>query len=333
MSRDFWLTSGFHLTTPTPRGRSVTGALLRAWLERPEIAPIDESCEVERALHAALMLQPSRTVAPDEVAQIADPDTRANYALWLAFRDRLLAAPSIEAAYLDLTEQPIPRMPPMFLDQLAQIILRGLLADETEPAVLRAAELLFRTQRVSLQDGAIVVADEETVERLARADERPLEALLGAVRPSAELDVLSDGTATRYWESSDHFDFALELTYGRPGVAALARVLERWTLHLRGIEVRIEPVPAIRDERWTWHIGLDAAASELMNQLYAGGVLEEEDARRVLALFRLEFLRHEDVLPRVAGRPVWLGIAATAEGLLRIKPQNLVHNLPLARAA
>jgi hypothetical protein len=224
-------------------------------------------------------------------------------------------------------------MPPMFLDQLAQIVLRGLLAGETDVTVLRAAELLFRTQRVSVQDGAVVVADEETVERLARADDGPLDALLGAVRPSAEIDVLSESTAHRYWESSDHFDFALELTHGRPGAAALARVLERWTLHLRGIEVRIEPVPAIRDERWTWHIGLDAAASELMNKLYKGEPLGDEDARRVLALFRLEFVERDDALPRVAGRPVWLGVAATPEGRLRLKPQNLVHNLPLARAA
>jgi hypothetical protein len=33
--------------------------------------------------------------------------------------------------------------------------------------------------------------------------------------------------------------------------------------------------------------------------------------------------------PDVAGRPVWLGLAMTPDGLLRLKPQNLLVNLPL----
>jgi hypothetical protein len=35
--------------------------------------------------------------------------------------------------------------------------------------------------------------------------------------------------------------------------------------------------------------------------------------------------------PEVAGAPVFLGLAATADGTLRMKPQNLLLNLPLAR--
>jgi len=33
----------------------------------------------------------------------------------------------------------------------------------------------------------------------------------------------------------------------------------------------------------------------------------------------------------VAGRPVYLGMAMNAKGKLRLKPQNLLVNLPLVR--
>jgi hypothetical protein len=34
----------------------------------------------------------------------------------------------------------------------------------------------------------------------------------------------------------------------------------------------------------------------------------------------------------VQGKPVYLGLAMNAEGLVKLKPQNLLLNLPLARA-
>jgi hypothetical protein len=37
--------------------------------------------------------------------------------------------------------------------------------------------------------------------------------------------------------------------------------------------------------------------------------------------------------PEMRGAPVFLGIAMTPEGSLRMKPQNLLMNLPLARCA
>jgi hypothetical protein len=37
--------------------------------------------------------------------------------------------------------------------------------------------------------------------------------------------------------------------------------------------------------------------------------------------------------PEVAGMPVFLGMAMAADGSLRMKPQNLLTNLPLARRA
>jgi len=39
------------------------------------------------------------------------------------------------------------------------------------------------------------------------------------------------------------------------------------------------------------------------------------------------------VQPEMNGAPVFLGLAMTPEGNLRMKPQNLLMNLPLARRA
>ena len=36
------------------------------------------------------------------------------------------------------------------------------------------------------------------------------------------------------------------------------------------------------------------------------------------------------MLPEVAGKPVYLGLAMNAQSVLRVKPQNLLLNLPLA---
>jgi hypothetical protein len=52
-----------------------------------------------------------------------------------------------------------------------------------------------------------------------------------------------------------------------------------------------------------------------------------------LSLFRLEFEDPGLMRPDIAGRPVYLALAMTAERKVRLKPQNLLVNLPLAREA
>ena len=50
--RDFWHDSGYHLLAPTAEGRlAVSDDFLRAYLLRPEIRPVEDSCAAERALH------------------------------------------------------------------------------------------------------------------------------------------------------------------------------------------------------------------------------------------------------------------------------------------
>jgi hypothetical protein len=46
----------------------------------------------------------------------------------------------------------------------------------------------------------------------------------------------------------------------------------------------------------------------------------------------LEFTNPARVLPRVAGKPIYLALAMDAANRLRMKPQNLVAGLPLLTA-
>ena len=302
---DFWRSSGYRLLTPDANGRlPVSDGFLRAFWLRPEVAPVAESCAEEVALLEALMAAPRLAVPPERLARLADTDARDNYAAVLRLRERLLAWPTMEAAYLDLVRTGLGGIPPLFLDQLVHVFLRHLLAGCDDPIRLRAAELLFREQKVTIQDGAIMLADEETVEM--RASGEPGRLLLGDAGPARQidLDVLDDANAAIYWERSDRFDTVLDLSFARPGLDALCRVLELWVRHFTGAAVAIQPLQRIDDQRWVWHVGLDSEASALLNALYDGEEIDEARRARLLGLFRLEFRDPADMLERARGRPV-----------------------------
>ena len=109
---DFWHSCGYRLLTTGTDGRlTLTDDFLRATLLRPELAPVPESCAAELALHDKLMAAPRGAVADTELAALADPDIRENYAIWLRFRGRLTSAPSLEAAYATLFKRRRRRSP------------------------------------------------------------------------------------------------------------------------------------------------------------------------------------------------------------------------------
>ena len=334
---DFWRSSGYHLLAPDAAGRlPPSDDFLRAFWLRPEVAPVAASCAAERALHDELMANPRLRVPAARLARLAEPDARDNYRTVLRLRDRLLARPTLEAAYLDLVRTGVRGIPPLFLDQLVHVFLRHLLAGCDDPIRLRAAELLFREQKVTVRDGAIMLADEETVElRAAGAPAGGHGVLLESeTEPRRiELDVLDEANAAIWWARSDRFDTVLDLSFARLGLDALCRVLETWVGHFTGAAVAIQPVRRIDDPRWIWHVGLDTEASALLNDLYRGEELDDVRRARLLALFRLEFRDSADMLERVRGRPVYLALAMTPAQRLKLKPHNLLVNLPLARAA
>jgi hypothetical protein len=333
---DFWAASGYRLLAVGSDGRlTVTDDFLRALLLRPELAPIPESCAAELALHDKLVAAPRAAVAGDELAALADPDARENYAIWLRFRDRLTAAPSLEAAYVALFRDGVD-VPPTFVHQLTQILLRHILGADADPLHARAAEMLFRTQKIAvLEDGAVMAADQTAVElystagsfgslgELLRQNQTPLR--------TVDLDVVDADNKDSYWERDERFDLAVSLNRGRPALDGLCRVLERWIAHFLGVAVTIKPQREIDDKRWVWHVGLDAEASSLLNDLYNGADVADERMGRLLCLFQLDFANPADMRAPIAGRPVYLAMAMDADQRLRLKPQNLLLNLPLAR--
>lgn len=339
--RDFWRDSGYHLLDRTPEGRlAVRDDFLRAYLRRPEIAPVAESCAAEHSLHAALLDDPRRAVPDSRLAELADPDAGENYRIFLTFRGRLLRAATLEDCYLELfTPQGeagagVP-VPPIFVDQLAHVILRGILEGCEDPLRLRAAELLFREQTITLHEGAIMAADSEVVDMHAAGQGFGSlgQLVVEAQTPlrSLELDVLSEENAQSYWDREPRHDTALALNFTAPGLDALARVLEAWIGHFFAVRVSIQPVQQIRDERWVWHIGLDSEGTRLLNDLYNGVAVDEARMQSLLSLFRLDFADPNAMRADIAGRPVYLAMAMTADNRLRLKPQNLLVNLPLAQ--
>lgn len=337
MSRpDFWLTSGFHLLRRNENGHmGVTDEFLRAYVRRPELKPVADSCAAERMLYAELLSDPLLQVAEDRLAGLADADVRENYALLLHFRDLLVRHGAIEPCYLALIRGPVS-IPPLFVTQLVHIAARNMLEECDDPLRVRAAELLFRTQMVNIDEGHVMLADEDTVEMHAtQGGFSTLTHLLAADKSPREvaLDVLGLDTAALYWERSDRFDTVLDIGFTQPGLDAFCRVLETWVRHFLRVETRVEPLPSIKDERWSWHVGLDAESSAILNDLYKGREVEDERRRHLLALFRMEFRDAGDMLASIAGRPVYLGLAMAADSRLRVKPQNLLVNLPLAAAS
>ena len=332
---DFWLSSGFRLLRRNGAGGlEPTDEFLRAYLDRPEMQLVPEADAAERALHAALTATPRLPVGAAELDSLGDPDVRDNYRVFLDFRDRLTAAGTLEAAYMAMVEAGSVPVPPLLFDHLAHAILRNILDDCDDPIALRAAELMFRTQRATIAEGAVMLADDETIALTEQTGGLgSLGRLLvdsGTPAETMMLDVLGPDNAGLYWARSDRFDTVLDLTFARPGLDALARVLERWVAHILGVRLRIEPVGQIRDEHWSWHVGLDAESSAILDALYRGESLAAERLERLIALFRADFADPAEMRPDLAGRPVYLGLAIDGNRKLRLKPQNLLVNLPLA---
>jgi hypothetical protein len=329
--KDFWLSCG-HLLTDRDAGGGlvVTDELLKAYLARPELRPPPEACLAERRLYDALFGEPRRRIMADEIAAIADADAQQNWELMIAFRDRLLHHKTLETAYLDLVRHGVGDTPPLFLDQLVHVILRNVLDGCQDPFVLRAAELLFRPQRMTVHEGSLIAADAEMIAGSRAVPLSPLVSMLG-IPAGAEIDVLVDDNASTYWARSDLFDMGIDLTAGRRGLAALGEVMSRWVRHMLSVEVKIEPLTEMRDVEFTWYVGLDAAATRIGNALWNGDALDDEIRSSLVGLYRLRFSGAVDTAETIKGAPVYLILAMSPDKILRMKPQNLLTGLPVRR--
>jgi hypothetical protein len=316
----------------------VTDDFLRTYLLRPELNLVPESCDVERALHQRLNDNPRAVISDEEIAGMADSDIQVNYQVWLRYRAKLLAASSLENFYMSLFKGDGVDVPPLFITQLAQIFIRHILGEDCHPLDARMGELFFRTQKITvLEDGVVMGADDEVVTRNAQAGETGnildlLKSKSMSMR-SIDLDVLHEENAELYWDESEDYNFAVQLNFGQPPMNHFCRVLEKWVQHFLGAQVRITPMQQISDPKWSWHVGLDAAATDILNKLYNKEPVDTDELEKVICLFRLDFIDEAAVTQAQAGKPVYMGIAMNDEKQLKLKPQNLLFNLPLAKTS
>ena len=349
----------------------------RVWLARPELELVAESCRAEQRLHRALLADPLRPVTEADISALKDDDVRSNYRHFIALRDGLLKARTLQAWLLALWRGGNQGTPPLFIAHIVQAVVRQLLlADDTQAGratramtdattdttTARAAEMLFRDQRISRHEGRWYAGDRATLDlerethgfgdlgRLLAQAQQPLRA--------AEMQVLQASNAQAYWAEATRtrrsgaaaparHSFLLDLnhtiqqdlghnlvftlTQAHSGLQGLAGVLQRWVHHLLGVEVTITPLEKIDDAHWAWHVGLDVESTALLNDLYADRPVDSERLQRLISLFRLDFADARQMAPHMAGKPVYLGLMASPDMLLRVKPQNLLLNLPLAQ--
>lgn len=327
--REFWQSSGHQLLDRDGSGMLVvTDEFLKAYLARPEVAPPREACSAERSLHAELLRDPTRPVAPTEIAALADPDARENWQLFIELRDHLVAHHTIEAAYLDIVRKG-RKIPHLFLNQLVHLILRNALDGCDDAFVVRAAELFFRPQRLALHDGSLLAADEETINGLGDRPLSPLVSMLG-LPAGAEIDVLGEENCASYWQRSDAFDMALDVSANRRGLCALGQAITRWLSHLLALDVSVELLTELNKVNLPWYVGLTAEGTRIGDALWQGEEIGNATEASVIALYRLGFADWTVVLERLRGEPVYLLAAMAPDKTLRLKPQNLITGLPLS---
>ena len=333
-----WPESGLGLLTVRDDGfLGVTDDFIRGYLTGPQLELIPESCAAERALHADLLDDPWRQVSAKQITQLEDPDARENYQVILAYRDRLSAAGTIEGCYLSTFTEGTVTAPAMFINHMTQLITEHLLKGPDDPFLARAGELFFRDQAVNVHEGNIITADLKTAATMSEQDANRGElgktlTKSGIPLRASNLDVMVAENSDLYWNRSHKFDFAFDLSFGRPGLSALCQIMERWMRHLLMSDVKIAALQEIEDENWAWHTGLDAESTALLNDLYEGCEIEDDRMARLISLFQLNFRDSSVLQGHMAGRPVYMGLAMDESGRLRLKPQNLLFNIPLASA-
>jgi len=280
------------------------------------------------------MDDPRVSISPEEISRVKDEDARHNYETILKFRKKLVEAGTVEGCYMGLFKGAVD-VPPLFVDQLAHVVLRNVLDGCEEPLRLRAGELFFREQKATVKDGHALLADLETVEMHASGSRYggigklivEAQSPLGAV----DLDVLDKANAALYWARESRHDTVISVTFGRPALDALCRDMEAWIFHFLNLKTRIKPIRKIDEPRWAWHLGLDAESTAILNELWAGGSIDAGRMRNILAMFALQFEDPAAMRADIRGRTVYLALSEH-EGVVRMKPQNLLTGLPLNEA-
>ena len=146
-------------------------------------------------------------------------------------------------------------------------------------------------------------------------------------------DVIDETNKDAYWLRSDRFVMVVDFRFTQPALDAFARVAEAWIEHFLRLEVRIEPRQSIKDEQWSWHIGMDRTSNRILNTLYEGKELAPGDDELLIALFRMRVEDDSALVETMRSKPIYLGLAMNPQKIIKMKPQNLLMNMPLPREA
>ena len=202
----------------------------------------------------------------------------------LNFRDFILNQLTLETALVNISKGEKINFPPLFVSQIVHVIVRSIVDGWVDPIHLRASEILFREQSVTLDNGRIMVADRSTVQFQTQQSSLNTEK-----NPSnmTQIDILTEDSGNEYWGRSDNFDTAIDIAFGQPGLDGLCRVYEAWIAHFLKFSCQIRPMSKIEDDKWKWHIGLDVSSNSILNDLYNGKEVSEQQLKQILALFSL----------------------------------------------
>ena len=74
---------------------------------------------------------------------------------------------------------------------------------------------------------------------------------------------------------------------------------------------------------------MDKDATRILNALYKGEVVPADDAQQLIALFRMDIEDQSSVIPSMRGKPVYLALGMSKAKRVKMKPQNLLMNMPL----
>src|SRR5258708_15129007 len=165
--------------------------------------------------------------------------------------------------------------------------------------------MFFRPQQLMLQEGLVTAIDEERGSLLGSQPRSPLVELLG-LPASVEVDMLNDATAGSYWQRSDRFDMALDMTAGQRGLVALGDTVRRWLSHLLAIDVAIEPVVELHQARLSWYVGLKCEATQIGDTIWNGGDPDDAMPSPLVRLFPSIFPHPAILTEKVRGEPGYL---------------------------
>jgi hypothetical protein len=225
-----------------------------------------------------------------------------------------------------------------FTHQLAQIRLRHLLGPDVMAYEARPGEMLFRAQKISVgDDDEVTAVDELTIDLYAMAgafgDPGELLAQNRAPLRSVDLDVRDEDNAPTNWAGDERFDIAADRDESR------SRRAERVVQSTGAVDCpfsRGRPTDHATTRKQTSALGM-THRTRRRGKFAAQRPVQSrrshlERMERLLCLFELTVADPGAVRAGIAGCPVYLGMARDHEQRLRLKPQNLLLNLPLARA-